>query len=165
MLVLCFYLSFGGTRHVGPSNHSLHCKAWVTHTLLFSFLWTSPPPRRSILKLCVCGAPWWTFQAFFMLSSEAVILRHPCWLVPCFPAAAQLPRYSGTSRSSPKPKQLLQKPTALRGNGLKQLEAVQMILHTDMCTTSDTLKAWTIDECRWWACHIYGAEKDVSEVH
>ncbi|XP_023195152.1 SLAIN motif-containing protein 2 isoform X1 [Xiphophorus maculatus] len=28
--------------------------------------------------------------------------------------AAQLPRYSGTSRSSPKPKQLLQKPTALR---------------------------------------------------
>ncbi|MED6238531.1 hypothetical protein ATANTOWER_024016 [Ataeniobius toweri] len=28
--------------------------------------------------------------------------------------AAQLPRYSGSSRSSPKPKQLLQKPTALR---------------------------------------------------
>uniref|UniRef100_A0A3P9Q1V6 SLAIN motif family, member 2 n=1 Tax=Poecilia reticulata TaxID=8081 RepID=A0A3P9Q1V6_POERE len=62
--------------------------------------------------------------------------------------AAQLPRYSGTSRSSPKPKQLLQKPTALRGNGLNQLEAVQVISHTDMCTTSDTLKAWAIDECR-----------------
>lgn len=51
------------------------------------------------------------------------------WKCPCFPAAAQLPRYSTPSRSSPKPKQHLQTPTGLRGNSLfpDQLERVGLI--------------------------------------
>lgn len=53
------------------------------------------------------------------------------WKRPCFTAAAQHPRYSTPSRSSPKPKQHLQTPTGLRGNSLfpDQLERVGLIPH------------------------------------
>lgn len=92
---------------------------------------------------------------------------------PCFPAVAQLPRYSTPSRSSPKPKQQLQSPTSLRGNSLllNQLEAVRLIAHTDMCTIYDlvmsavcvvkTLMHTDKDEM----AVLYGAEMDQRKVH
>lgn len=55
---------------------------------------------------------------------------------PCFAAAAQLQRYSTPSRASPKPKQQLQSPTALRGNGglVNEPQAVRLISHAVVCT-------------------------------